>query len=612
MARIFARRKPAVTAAVQPVRDPAKMFRATLGAPRGDWQTRAWEMYELSGELRYVCSWLSGALSRCRLVGSEIDPETGRPTGETENAKVNKIVRDIAGGLNGQAQMLGRFGVFLTVPGEGYLAVITRPDGRPGDGEMEEWHLLDRSEITLKGGGAVDLTLADGSKHEYNPDRDVLVRVWDPHPRNSQEADSPVRSALPALAEIVQTTDTISHAGKSRLIGNKILFVPQEMSLPRTYPAPTAIPVDPDAPALPPPVQQLQASPQDLQDMLFEVAEAASADQNSAAAHLPIIASVAGEWTDKVKLVDLHSDVTAEQLKVREAAIRRLALGLDIPAEVLLGISEMNHWNAWAMGESAVSVHVVPLLELICDAITTGLLRPILEREGLDPDQYVVWHDTTALTQDPDRKQEALDANDRGALTNESLLKHLGFTVEEDGYDLDTAEGWRRFARDVAARKPELLPILAPVAGIPLPDQPAPAATAPPSGPRAIEAPSEQEPPEPDAVAAAAEPARALASLLLSRALELAGKRRLTNVDRGRFAGVPAWQLHTRMPAVTDPGEVSKLIAGWDTGFTADIARSVGADPGRLRALIVDRATHALASASDVTLTARELREVLR
>ncbi|WP_148310230.1 hypothetical protein [Nocardia otitidiscaviarum] len=610
MARIFARRKPAVTAAVQPVRDPVKTFRASLGSPRGDWQTRAWEMYELSGELRYVCSWLSGALSRCRFVGSEIDPETGRPTGETSNAKVNQIVRDIAGGLNGQAQMLGRLGVFLTVPGEGYLAVITRPDGRPGDGEMEEWHLLDRSEITLKGSGAVTLTLADGTKHEYNPDRDVLVRIWDPHPRNSQEADSPVRSALPALAEIVQTTNTISHAGKSRLIGNKILFVPQEMSLPKTYPAPTAVPVDPDAPALPPPVQQLQASPQDLQDMLFEVAEAASADQDSAAAHIPIIASVAGEWTDKVKLIDLHTDVTAEQLKVREAAIRRLALGLDIPAEVLLGISEMNHWNAWAMGEDAISVHVIPLLELICDAITTGLLRPILERENLDPDKFVVWHDTTALTQDPDRKQEALDANERGALSNESLLKHLGFAPEEDGYDLDTADGWQAFLRDVAARKPELLPVLAPLLGADLPAMPTPSPA--PEAPRAITRAPEQEPPEPDAVAAAAEPARALASLLLSRALELAGKRRLTNVERGRFAGVPAWQLHTHMPAITDRGEVSKLIAGWDTGFTADIARSVGADPGRLRALIVDRATHALATASDVTLAARELREVLR
>ncbi|MBF6323911.1 hypothetical protein IU451_15435 [Nocardia cyriacigeorgica] len=79
MARIFARRKPAVTAAVQPVRDPAKAFRTQLGKTgTGAWQPESWEMYELCGELRYICTWVSSAPSRCRLVGSEIDPETGR------------------------------------------------------------------------------------------------------------------------------------------------------------------------------------------------------------------------------------------------------------------------------------------------------------------------------------------------------------------------------------------------------------------------------------------------------------------------------------------------------------------------------------------------------
>ncbi|MGI5216276.1 hypothetical protein [Nocardia sp. CA-290969] len=620
MARIFARRKPTVTAAVQPVRDPAKAFRTTLGRKDGKdgaWSPRTWEMYELCGELRYICTWLSSATSRCRLVASEIDEETGRPTGRTDNDRVNGIVRDIAGGPGGQAQLLKRTTVFLTVPGECWVAVIVRRTGR--DGVIEEWHLLDRSEIKTKAGGQITLVLADGTEHEYDPDRDVLFRVWNAHPRNSQEADSPTRSALPTLLEIVQTTATIRHASKSRLIGGKILFVPNQMSLPKTQGAPKAAGVDPDAPELPPPAPEpVDAGAMDLQDMLFDVSEAAAKDPDSMAAHLPIVAGTDGEWTDKVKLIDLHSDINKEQLAIREAAIRRLALAMDIPAEQLLGLASMNHWNAWAMREDAVATHIVPLLETICDAVTTALLRPIIERlnedEGLnlDPDRFVVWYDTTPLTQDPDRKDEAREANDRGALTNRALLTHLGFNPDEDGYDLETPDGWRQLARDKAAQNPELITVLAPLLGVRLPElnQPGPATPAPP---REIEPAREQEPPEPgdeDDIAASAEPARAVATLLLTRALELAGKRRATRTDLAALGDLPTWQVYTRIPPA-EPGDVPRLIAGYDAGLTDDIAHGIGADPHRLRALVTDRARVALTTGRPVAV-GDEIRAALR
>ncbi|MFJ1459756.1 hypothetical protein [Nocardia sp. N2S4-5] len=610
MARIFARRKPQVTtAAVQPVKDPLRTFRATLGVESSsqDWAARAWEMYERCGELHYVCTWLYGSLTQCRLVASEIDPDTGRPTGETDNALAREIVRDIAGGPTGQAQLLGRTAVFLTIPGQGFVAVIVRSNG---DEEMEEWHLLDRSEINNRGTGEITLTLDDGTKHEFRPKIDVLFRIWRPHPRRAVDADSPVRSALDVLAEIVQTTATIRHAGKSRLIGNKILMLPAEMSLPKTISAPTAAPVDPDAPTLPPPAPvHVRATAQDLQELLFEVAETATEDPDSAAAHLPIVATVAGEYTDKATILDLHSDVNEQQLKIREAAIRRLALSLDIPAEVLLGLSDMNHWNAWAMQEDTVRTHIVPLLEIIADAVTTALFRPVLEKKGLDPEKYVVWFDTTQLTQDPDRKGEALDANERGALSNAALRKYLGFT-DDDGYDLNTEEGWKQFARDTVARKPELITTLGPLLGVPMPALP----TAPPAaGPqREIEAPREQEPEEPDNVEASAEPARAMASLLLVRALELAGKRRCTRADQAKYPDTPPWQLHMHLPPVATAAETLRLIAGWDAGFTDDLARAVRADPDRIRDLVVLRASQALQGPGHATIGTRDALAVMR
>src|SRR5699024_6279098 len=113
-------------------------------------------------------------------------------------------------------------------------------------------------------------------------------------------------------------------------------------------------------------------------------------------------------------------------------AIRRLALALDIPPEVMTGMGQSNHWSAWQVEESAIKIHIEPLLTLICDRLTTALLRPVLEARGVqNPEDYCIWFETTRLSQSPDRGPEALALWDRGLLTNEMVLR-------EHGYDPDT------------------------------------------------------------------------------------------------------------------------------------------------------------------------------
>ena len=541
----------------------------------GNWQDRAWDYVELVGELAYYVGWRSASVSRCRLVASELGAD-GIPTGSTDNERVNEIVRAVGG--KAQAQLLSRATALLTVPGEHWMGVLardasqeTRDDIIPVTGDLppaEEWVVLSRDEVKKKG-DEVELSMVDGSKHIFDPEADVLFRVWNPHPRNAVEATSPVRTAQTALNEIVRATATIDKAGQSRLIGNGVLFVPQEMSLPSQQ-APTASPASGDP--LSPPSAWEPASSQDLTDLLYQVAEASVEDPSSMAAFLPVIASVPGEWTKNVTHIKFDSEVSDKAITARDKALTRLAMALDVTPERLLGMgASTNHWNAWLLAEEDVKIHIAPVLELICAALTREVLVATLQEEGIDPEKYVIWYDSTALTQDPDRKDEAQSAYNAGALTTKSYLESLGFD-ETDGYDLTTVEGWQTFARDKVTADPTLITTLAPLLGnIPAEVTPPPAIEAAPDAPADTAEPlPESEPADgpPEEIAASAA-ALAVIDTLTLRALELAGKRRRTRSNGDAFRGHPLHAVHAALPPV-EAAEVPALIAGWDEAVAWD------------------------------------------
>lgn len=331
---------PTLTAAATPITPTPGTYGKTGTNLRSDWKNRAWHYFDTVGELGYVCEWISASLSRVKIIPSSINPSTGQPTLSCDDETVNRIVADIAGGPAGQAAMLRRLATGLTVPGEAWIAVILRDaDGAP----MEEWHILSADEIVDRGGD-VTLRLQDGTDHVFNVDTDLLFRVHRPHPRNSRDSFSLTRSAMPILAEIERTTAAIDGAGKSRLAGNGLLLVPQEISAPKSV-APRA--ANPDAPGLETQQQVTVDQPvtaTDIMQQLQQVMTTAIRDQTSAAALVPIVLKAPGDTLDKIRHIKLDSEVTQTNLETRDRAIRRLALSLDVPAEVLTGMSQGNHW----------------------------------------------------------------------------------------------------------------------------------------------------------------------------------------------------------------------------------------------------------------------------
>lgn len=637
ISRKSSRQRSSLTAAAQRVNaaNAGSGFKKSMTGGAEDWSVKAWVYLQKVGELQYFVSWRSWSASRCRLLASSLD-EQGAPTGDIAeddpNADVvRQIVTDIAGGIAGQAKIVRRTAYLLSVVGECWVGMVVRdpareetPDGselpidlgRPGF-KREQWYVFGRQQITASN-NEIELKLPDGSKHKYNPDIDVLFRVWDEHPEDPSKPVSPIWSNQDVLSEIVKSTATINNANDSRLIGNGVWMVPQEMSLPSQV-APTALPIGATDTNDPPPYVEPNSA-QALQDLLFDVASAAKRDPDSMAAMLPIIAGVPGEYIKAAKdgWIRPSTEVPETALKTRESGIRRLATGLDTSPERLLGMSEGNHWTGWLIDENDIKVHIAPVVELFCGALTQEIMRFRLAEEGIDPDAYIVWYDASSLTQDPDKTDEAKEGFDRGALTAKALREHLGFD-DEDGYDLTEKDGWIQLALDKIALDPAVnVPIFGPVVeaalkgfGLEL-GAPTPALPPAPEGDDE-EDPADAEPPEPVAPAADEPPEVVAAAVMtvgrlcVNRALELANKRRRTRTNASQYRDVPIERAHLHLDRA-NWDEVPNLITGWDAGLNAADLVSIGMDPEQFRSIVISTTAVALTTCTEPMLTPAMLR----
>lgn len=617
-----AARKSSLTslvAASRPVLDVAAEFKSSMGRSGDSWKDIAWEMYDRVGELRYYVGWRAGSCSRVKLVASAIDEETGKPTGnipldDSEGQRVQEIVNAIAGGQLGQTQLIRRAVEALSVSGETWIATLdtgeTDPDGAPD----VTWCVVSEEEIHTTGSGSNAVTMIDlpsGEQHEFNPNSDSIIRVWIPHPRKAAEADSPVRAALDSLHEIVRTTKTIASASKSRLIGNGIVFLPSEMSLPATQ-GPTSgadSPSDIDDED----ILAISGTPavRQLQELLWQVATTAYDDEDSMAALIPMFATVPAEHIQKVQHLKFDNQVTQVAIQTRNDAISRLAMSVDVAPERLLGLgSSTNHWTAWQISDEDVQLHISPVMELICQALTENVLNKILISEGIDARKYLLWYDASGLTTDPDKTNAATNAFTNGAINGEAFRDYLGLDASA-GYDFDTMDGWQLWARDIVGRQPQFAPIFSKLLGpggkeLPLMLETAPSdGTGPPTQKEVTQAQQKKAVPAgpnkkpgteqksrqenrsgvSQQAAAAVIPSlelRMVERLLLHKALELAGKRRRKRDDHARLRDIPMHETHRYMPPVASE-DIPQLVSGWDTALIDEAIQMLPIDTEELR-----------------------------
>ena len=424
----------------------ARMKRAVAAG----WQDEAWDLYDEVGELRFVTNSLANSISRARVFAAyapEGDDEATpiHPDGQDVDADAllaDATVRAIGGGAIGRSELLRRLAVQLFVPGDGYLVGLPagllddqmpEPEGPiPVEGPPEvsladlDWHTLSVNEVTFRGTTLV-LSLGDDRKREVDADDAIVVRVWRPHPRRWWAADSPVRANLPVLRELVGLTKHVGAGIDSRLAGAGLLVLGNSVEVVSSSTDDPSGDLDGDEVS-------------NFVDALIETMTTPIRDRDSAAAVVPLTIKVPDDVVDKIQHLTFSTPFDDRAKDLRDEAIRRLALGLDAPPETLLGMGGTNHWSAWQIEESTVKVHIEPVLALLCDALTTEYLWPVLAEAGVaDPRRFVVWFDTTDLTLRPNRAVDAQALYDRGQLSGRALRRESGFGEDDAPQQPDRA-----------------------------------------------------------------------------------------------------------------------------------------------------------------------------
>lgn len=505
------------------------------------WMEQAWQFYDTIGELRFGTNWYSNALSRINIVaaappsrqGDEpqvIDLQDEMRSGEDwytpGQKRAVELIEFIAGGVHGQGQMMGAFGLYLSLVGLSYLLAEPSMEDPTAD-SYETWNVLCNEELRVqRGSQRLEVRSSAGEWRPVHPNA-LVVKVWTQHPRYPWLPDAPVKGVLGILRTISLLQAHIDASAESRLSGAGLLLWPDEASMPNTLPG---IGNDPES------------QEEDLTEALIRVSSVAIQNPSSPAARIPVIASMPGEWIDKAKHLRFDTAFDDRVESLLDKSIRRLALGLDMPPEILTGVGGMNHWSAWQVEETALTLHIEPLAETVCHALTVGYLRQALEQEGFDPDEAIVWYDSSDLRTRPDRSTLAREAWDRMTISTSALLREQG--LSEDDL-IDAEEKRERTLLSVATAVPDLAPEIlqilgyltpqqasqmnggtaAPAGGGPtVTDSPAPTVNGPPERP----AGSPPESPEPTA---SLEPLIAACDMLVVRALERAGARLLSTAN---------------------------------------------------------------------------------
>lgn len=540
-------------------------------ASEDSWQREAWYQYDICGEMRYALNWIANAISMASLYAADVDPETGLAIEPTENPTVQTITNTILGGPSRRSQQQALIALNYQVAGE--LFLLIRPGRtRQGEKQPDEWIVLSSTEIKEQAGRFKYCDPLTGEQTPVTP-ADLFIRVWSPHPRAQSHADSAVRAALPTLREIEKTSQNIASRLDSRLAGAGLLLIPDTLDFPTGDDEPS--------------------NAQGFMDFLARAFEAGIRNPGDASAQVPIIAQAPTDDITNVTHLDFSTDLSQEIVDLRTAAIRRLALALDMPAEIMLGMGESNHWSAWQIEEAAYKIHVAPLLDRLADALTTEYLHPALQLAGINnPHDYTLTFDTTDIITRPNRQEEMLALYDRRLVSDAFMRAESGVP---DTAIPDPEEINRRFFEQLVGQAPTLVteqPAIAQALGL----NPEAAAQEAAGGADQVDAPDAGNPALPSRRTQTQESnppdegLTAAAELIVFDALSRAGGRLLTRQYRGKFGNTPKVELHTVIP-VDDP---HRLLEG-SFQFVDHVATAFNISPTTLetalRGYVHDRLT---------------------
>lgn len=555
------------------------------------WQVEVYRHLNICGEARYAATLFAAMAARAEIGVSEPQALSRKAVWVKSGPEVDAFA-ELVPTVRERRKLITDYMTHMVTAGECYLIARDRVDTDPGyisppegmtwddvtreaiadadlfdpdfdpdemdsDPNVPLWEIVAVTELR-KIGDDWEVRHENGNYLKLSSD-DPVIRLWNPDPENRMEAWSPFRALLPTLREIEWLTKHIFTQVRSRLMSAGVWFLPENL----TFPPPPADAVDGGAEAM--------AGLNEAE--LFMLSLAASSmkmmeDDDVSFPSIVMADPIALASIDQERLIKFWSEIDDKAMTLRDGAIRRFGLGMDLPSEMAVDTKSLgtgtsgsnsatNHWGEWAKQEQAISTHVEPALDIFVGSLTASYLRTAVE--GTDK---VLAYDTASLRLRQDRSKEALEWYDRGVMKAEVALRETGFDPETDMMDAKEFERWLLVKLAGGSATPEQVQAAMLLLGVPLPVQPSPELEPAPGQPGrnlppSLEGHTPQGPPEGDHDHNDAPYSLIVASCegLALRALEKAGNRLLNNGKRGRDKDrdTPAHMAHLVAGGQTAP-----------------------------------------------------------
>lgn len=536
------------------------------------WQNQAWNFYDTNEQLHNATDYIGSACSLVRIYVAHVDENGVRQEEVTEDKSVAALADNLFGGPAGKAEMLNNIARSLTIAGECYIIGISKYMGG-----ADKWMVVGPTEVRRTGSGAssgpsgamkgkiYNVQIGQGIREDLNPDKDIIARIWSPHPRKPLQADSPVRAMLGLLTRMAELEMFLSAQLNSRIANASLLPVPSTLNFPEG---------DSESP-----------SKDDIIEQMYEVITANLEGRGTAAQVAPILWPMPLPELELMKGMEpitFSSPLSEEAIKLRAESQQKLAIGINVPVEVQIGGSEMNHWGVWFAGEEFIVKSIMPMMGRIVDAINTAYLYPALMRMGRDPSKYTYWYDVAPLASSANKLIDTLNLYREGIVSAETVRQVAAFNASNAPSKMESAQ---RYVKEVVLRDPTLFSVeqvrelLEIFLEIPSPDAIGMAEAGPPPPPVPEELPAGPAPGQKplmedtegldagDELIAAITPASGTliaANSAVIRTLELANKRMYKPAIREQYPDADMRNLHTKL-RILEPSQTDRLLAGaWD------------------------------------------------
>lgn len=400
---------------------------------RREWQEDAWDVFDDVPEIKYSVWFEGNVMAKCKLFAAVLDPSdpeaipiplsdpaSGIPAAVAQRAQAE--IERLKGELGGQGEILRAMNMNLEIAAEGYIIGIgpreteVKDDaGMVIDVEItpESWGVFSVSQVTQKDDTyTLRMRPDDQNPFKLNPELDSEpIRIWQRHPRWSYEADCNMRGVLSDCEALILLGNSIKAVAKSQMNAG-FLLVPSDLS------SGPDVETDPEG--------EEEAGVDAFEQALYDGVTEPVEDPSSAASVAPTIIRGQAESLKEFRHVTIDRKSDDSVLAKITSSIERIARGLNLPVEVVMGHQQTTFANAMQVKQDTFDDHFQPRCVLICDALTISFLRPNLIAAGMDPElaeKLVIWFDPSAMI----KQVNPVDSADNGV-----------------NLDLLSGEAWRR------------------------------------------------------------------------------------------------------------------------------------------------------------------------